>query len=114
MDQVSMTSAYMWAIVIMVVFFLAAVVIANLIVYKPKNPGTTTRRLWFWVLCAATGVVTFVVNFIIGNSISVPNLQSSYHLHSAIATGVAVLLYILIGFGASKIFANSKVGTWFN
>lgn len=109
-----MTSAYMWAIVIMIAFFLVAIVIANLIVYKPKNPGTTARKLWFWALCAATGVVAFVVNFIIGNGISVPSLQSSYHLHSAIAAGIAVLLYILIGFVASKIFANSKIGTWFN
>ncbi len=31
MEQVSITSAYMWAIVIMVVFFLLAVIISNLI-----------------------------------------------------------------------------------
>lgn len=114
MDQVSMSSAYMWAIVIMIVFFILAVVIANLIVYKPKNPGTTARRLWFWSLCVATGVVAFVANFIKGNSISVPSLQSSYHMHSAIAAASAVILYILVGFVVSKLFANSKVGTWFN
>lgn len=31
MEQVSITTAYMWAIVIMVVFFLLAVIISNLI-----------------------------------------------------------------------------------
>jgi len=104
----------MWAVVIMTVFFLIAVVIANLIMFKPKNPGTTARRLWFWILCVATGVVAFVVNFIIGNSISIPSLQSAYHLHTAIAAIAAVVLYILVGFGVSKIFSTSKVGTWFN
>lgn len=114
MDQVSITSAYMWAIVIMAVFFLAAVVIANLIVFKPRNPGTTSRRVWFWVLCVCSGIVAFVVNYFIGNSIRVPSLQSSYHMHSAIASGIAIVLYIVIGFIVSKLFANSKVGTWFN
>ena len=32
MEQVSITSAYMWAIVIMVAFFLLAVIISNLII----------------------------------------------------------------------------------
>lgn len=38
MEQVSITSAYMWAIVIMVAFFLLAVIISNLILFKPNNP----------------------------------------------------------------------------
>lgn len=47
MEQISITSAYMWAIVIMVAFFLLAVIISNLILFKPNNSGTTTRRIWF-------------------------------------------------------------------
>lgn len=113
MEQVSMTSAYMWAIVIMVVFFLLAVIISNAIIFKPNNPGTTTRRIWFWILCVATGVVGFIVNFIIGNSITVPSIQSDYYMHSGIAAGISVVVYILIGFVVSKLFPNSKVGTWF-
>lgn len=112
MEQVSITSAYMWAIVIMVAFFLLAVVIANLILFKPNNPGTTTRRIWFWVFCVATGVVGFIINFIIGKGITVPSIQSDYLMHSGIA-GVCVVGYILIGFVVSKLFPNSKVGTWF-
>lgn len=113
MDQVSMTSAYMWAIVTMVVFLLFAVVIANLILFKPNNSGTTARRIWFWTLCVATGIVGFVINFIIGNNISVPSIQSDYYMHSGIAAGICVLGYILIGFIISKLLPNSKVGTWF-
>lgn len=113
MDQVSITSAYMLAIIIMVVFFMLSVIIANLILFKPNNPGTTARRLWFWVLCIASGVIGFVVNYIIGRGISVPSTQSDYYMHSGIAAGVCVLVYILVGFAVSKIFPNSKVGTWF-
>lgn len=113
MEQVSMTSAYMWAIVIMVVFFSLAVIISNAIIFKPNNPGTTTRRIWFWIFCVATGVVGFIVNFIIGNNITVPSIQSDYYMHSGIAAGVCVVVYILIGFVVSKLFPNSKVGTWF-
>lgn len=113
MDQVSMTSAYMWAIVIMVVFFLLAVIIANLILFKPNNPGTTTRRIWFWVLCVVTGVVGFIVNYVIGSNISVPSIQSNYYMHAGIAAGVCILFYILVGFIVCKMFPNSKVGTWF-
>jgi|O1111metagenome_2_1110795.scaffolds.fasta_scaffold39410_2 sulfoxide reductase heme-binding subunit YedZ len=113
MEQVSITTAYMWAIVIMVVFFLLAVIISNLILFKPNNPGTTTRRIWFWVLCIGAGVVGFLINFLIGNGITVPIIQSRYFMHSCIASAVCVVVYILVGFVVSKIFQNSKVGTWF-
>lgn len=113
MDQVSISSAYVWAIVVTVVFFLFAVVIANLILYKPKNPGTTARRVWFWVLCAASGVVGFVINYIISLGIRVPSIQSSYVEHSVYAFGICIVAYILIGLIISKLAPNSKVGTWF-
>lgn len=113
MNQVSMTSAYMWALVIMVVFFLLAVIISNLIIYKPNDPGTAKRRIWFWTLCVATGVVSFIVNFIIGSGITVPTIQSSFYMHSGIATGVSVVLYIIFGFIVSKLFPKSSLGTWF-
>lgn len=113
MDQASMTSAYLWALVIMVAFFLLAVIISNLILFKPNNSGTTTRRIWFWILCVATGVVGFIINFIIGKGITVPIIQSDYFKHAGIAAGVSVVIYILVGIGISKWFPNSKVGTWF-
>lgn len=113
MEQVSITSAYMWAIVIMAAFFLLAVVIANLILFKPNNSGTTSRRIWFWVLCVATGLVGFIINFIRAQKIDVPSVQSSFLMHTAIAAGVCVVVYIIVGFVFSKLFPNSKVGTWF-
>ena len=113
MDQVSITSAYMWALISMVVCFLIATFIANLILFKPHNPGTTQRRIWFWVLCVASGVIGFIINFFIGQNINVPSIHSNYIMHAGIATGICVLIYIIVGFIVSKIFPNSKVGTWF-
>lgn len=113
MEQISITSAYMWALVIMVVFFLTAVIIANLILFKPNNTGTTNRRIWFWILCVSTGVVGFVINYFIGQKIDVPTLQSNFYMHAGIATVVSMAIYIIAGFVVSKIFPNSKVGTWF-
>ena len=113
MEQVSITSAYMWSCVIMVIFLLIAVLIANMILYKPNNTGVTQRRVLFWVLFAATGVVGFLINYIIATGIAIPSVQASYLMHSAIAAGVSVVAYLVIGFVISKIFSNSKVGTWF-
>lgn len=112
-NQVALSSAYMLAFVTLVFFFLLAVLIANLIIFKPKNPGTTARRIWFWILWALTGVVGYITNYIIGSKINVPSLQSEYLLHSAIAAVISLLLFVVLGFAVSKIFSNSKVGTWF-
>lgn len=113
MEQVSITSAYMWAFSVMAVFFFLAVIIANQIMYRPNNPGTTARRIWFWALCVATGFVGFFINYYLGSHIEVNSQQSNYYMHSGIAAGISVAVYILVGFIVSKIFPNSKVGTWF-
>lgn len=113
MEQVSIASAYMWAFVVMVVFFLVAVFVASSIPYRPGNPGTTQRRIWFWILCILTGVVGFVINYIIGSGISVPSTQSSYYTNAVIASAAALALFIVIGLAVSKMFPTSKVGTWF-
>ena len=113
MDQVPFYSAYMWALISMIVCFLIATFIANLILFKPNNPGTTQRRIWFWVLCVASGVIGFIINFFIGQSISVPSNQNKYFMHAGIAFVICVVIYIFVGFVVSKLFPNSKVGTWF-
>lgn len=112
MHQVSFTAVYVWALVTMIVLFLLAVLIANMIQYKPNDPGTTARRIWFWILCALTGALAFVINFSISES-ALPAYKPSLQMHSGIAAGVAVVLYIIVGFVVSKAFSRSKVGTWF-
>ncbi len=113
MDQVSILSAYLWAFVTMVIFFLIAVCIANAILFRPNNPGTTARKLWFWILCVMSGVIGFLINYYIGSSVTVPSIKASYYTNAGIAAGVSIVFFILIGFAVSKMFPNSKVGTWF-
>lgn len=113
MEQVSISSAYTWAFVVAAILFLVAAVVANMILYKPNNPGTATRRVWFWVLGVMSAVLGFVINQIIAGNITVPSIKSDYLMHASIAAGVSLLLYILCGFVVSKLFPKSKVGTWF-
>ena len=113
MDQVSMTTAWMWSIVVMVVCFLVALVIANAVLFKPNDPGTSTRRIWFWIFGVLSVVIGFIVNYIIADGIDVPSAQSDYHMHSGISAGVCFVVYVIVGFAVSKLFPNSKVGTWF-
>ena len=113
MEQASMTSAYMWSFVVMAAFFLLAVLIANMITFKPGNTGVTQRRVWFWILAIGTGIISFLINYGIGSGITVPNIQSSYFMHSGIASGVSVVIFIVLGFALSKVFSKSKIGTWF-
>lgn len=113
MDQVSVTTAYMWALIVMVVCFLIATLISNMILYKPNNPGTTAKRIWFWVLCVASAIIGFIINYTKGMAITVPSVQSNFFMHAGIAAGVSLVVYILLGFIISKIFPNSKIGAWF-
>lgn len=114
MEQVSVTSVYMWALVVMVVFFLLAVLIANMIPFKHNDPGTTKRRVWFWILFAATLIVSFVITWVVvAGGIQVPTIKANFEMHACIASGSVALLYVVLGFLMSKIFSSSKIGTWF-
>lgn len=113
MDQVSVTSAYMWAVIITAVGFFVAIIAANLILFKPNNPGTSARRIWFWVLCALSVITGFIVNSIIASGIAVPSIKSEYIMHAGFAAVSSLALYVIVGFIVSKLFPNSKVGTWF-
>lgn len=113
MEQVSATSAYIWAIIVMAVCLGLAVIISNLINYKPNNPGTVAKRIWFWALCAANVAAGFLINFLIQEKIVVPTQASAYLKAAGIAAGIALVGYIVMGFCISKMFPRTKVGTWF-
>jgi hypothetical protein len=113
MEQVSVTSAYMWSFVVMIILLLFAILMANMILFKPGNTGVTKRRIWFWIPFLFTGVIGFLINYVISTGIKVPSLQASYQMHSAIAAISSMVVYVVIGFVLSKSFSNSKIGTWF-
>lgn len=120
MVGIPVTTAYMWAAVVAVVFFFVAVIATNMILAKPNNPGTKARRIWFWIMAVLTPIVGFVVNSLYLSSMAdneevtlTETSKSEFMLHSGIAAGVFFLSFIVLGVFLSKIFKSSKVGTWF-
>lgn len=114
MENVVNSQAYMWAAVVFAGLFLLSVLIAVLIPFKPNNTGRTARRVWFWVLCVLTPIVSFVVNQIVASGIEIPVKKEEYISTSVIASIIALVLFVVLGFAISKIFSTKKVGTWFN
>lgn len=109
-------SAYIMAVVIALVFLLIAAVISNLIQFEggshPKDPGK--RKMWFWIFAILCPVVIFLVGFLVVRAgIKVPSLRDKYTTALSIGTGVAFLIYIVLGFILSKIFKHGKLGNWF-
>ncbi len=107
---------YIFGAVVGLVMLAIAAVVANRIKFQggqnPKDPGR--RRLWFWMLLAYTFVGFFLYNkFWVAQSVA-PNLQSKFMTASLIGCGIAVGVYLIVGFIWSKAMSRSKVGNWFN
>lgn len=79
-----------------------------MILFKPGNTGVTQRRVWFWILAIGTGIISFLINYGIGSGITVPNIQSSYFMHSGIASGVSVVILSFLDLHWVKYLANQK------
>ena len=109
----SVVVAYVWAVVISLALLLIAIIIANLIPNRPGGKDISQRRMWFWVLFVVTAVASFGVNFWIANGIKIPSKHADFMLAAAISAGVAVVIYVLLGFILSKAMKRSKLGTWF-
>ena len=109
------TSAYIITIITALIFVLLSALIANAIKFEggsnPKDPRT--RKTWFWILA----IVNPALAFLIGYFIFIPdaNVMVVNNYVSALSMGTAIgfMLYILMGFILSKVFANGKIGHWF-
>lgn len=113
LEQISNLQAYFWAFIVLAVAFLLAVLFSNLVLYKPNDNGATKRRIIFWVMAILTCSVSFLVNYFIAGGILIGVYRSDFIMHAGIASGAAFLLFIIFGFMISKIFPNTKCGTWF-
>ncbi len=107
-------TAYIIAGVVTLVFLLIAALISVSIKFEggtnPQDPKK--RRLWFWIFA----VLTPIVNFILGYFVFLPVgkvAQNKFIIALSIATGVAFILYILLGYILSRAFKNGKIGNWF-
>lgn len=105
--------AYVWAIVISLVFLLIAAIIANLISNKPGGKDISQRRTWFWV-CFILAVATMLaINFTVAFGIKVPTRHDAYMTAAGVSAAVGAVIYILLGLGLSKGMSRSKLGSWF-
>jgi len=110
------TSTYIFAIIFLVVFLLLAIVISNMISFEgganPKDAGK--RRRWFWIFAILGPISFYLYNFLM----VIPTIRrgpamDSFSMHPAIATGVILVSYILIGFIIAKTKKRGKLGNWF-
>ena len=113
LEQISNLQAYFWAFIVLAASFLLAVLFSNLVSYKPHDTGATKRRIIFWIMAILTCSVSFLVNYSIAVGIHIGVYRSDFIMHAGIASGAAFLLFIIVGFMISKIFPNTKCGTWF-
>jgi hypothetical protein len=109
------TSAYILSVVTSLVFLLMSAIIANLIKFEggsnPKDPQK--RKTWFWILAVLTPFVTFLLGYFVFMPNANIMIVKQYNTALSIGTGVAIVLYILLGFILSKIFRTGKIGNWF-
>lgn len=111
------TNTYLLAVISALVFIGIAILISQIIAYEgSKNArDSVKRRVWFFVIAAIDIILFFGYNyFLVKNKIKpVPALQDQFLMHSAIATGVTLLVYFGLGFLLSKLMKRGKFGTIF-
>lgn len=108
-----MVTAYIWSLVVFVIFFLVTIIISNMVPYKPNNTGAGKRRIVFWVFAVLTFAISFLINIAVASNITVQSIKDEYINNSIIGSGAAIVLFILIGLVISKACPKTKVGTWF-
>lgn len=112
--MVNVTSAYIVAIIVCAVFFLLAMLIANMIKFKPDLSDKTKRRVCFWVLAILNPIIGFALNYgIFYVHINAHSKQAAFLTAMAIAAAIALVLYIVAGVIAAKISKTGKISTLF-
>lgn len=109
----STSVAYIWAIVISLVFLVISAIVANMISNKPGGRDIKQRRTWYWILFVLALVVMIGINIFLAYTIKVPTRHSAYMTATGISTAVGAVLYILLGVFLSKGLSRSKLGSWF-
>lgn len=115
MNNNQVAIAYILGVAISLVFLLISAIVSNAIKFEGgSNPrDKQKRRLWYWIFCVLSVIVTAVVGFIISSNIAVPGIQKKFNMALLIAMGIGLVLYIVLGFILSKVFKNGKLGHWF-
>lgn len=111
------SNTYILAVVAAIVFVGIAILIGSLIAYQGgKNPSDAKkRRVWFWLTGIVATAAFFCYNYFYVSGTIVPTqmLQDKFFTHTAIATGVTLVVYVIAGFVMSKLLKRQKFGTVF-
>lgn len=109
------TSAYIISIVTALIFLLLAAIIANAIKFEggsnPKDPQS--RKTWFWILAILNPATSFLLGYFVFKPEANMMVLNNYVNALSIGTVIGFVLYLLLGFILSKVFANGKIGHWF-
>ncbi len=109
------TSAYIITIITALIFILISALIANAIKYEggsnPKDPQS--RRTWFWIIAILNPGIAFLLGYFVFIPDANIMVVNKYIGALSMGTAIGFILYILVGFILSKIFANGKIGHWF-
>lgn len=112
------SNTYILAIVIAVVFVGISIAVSSMIAFEggrnPRDPKK--RRVWFIILGIIGTILFFSWNyFIVLEKIKpVASFQNQFLKHAGIATGVTLVVYVLVGFILSKLMRRKKYGTIFS
>jgi sulfoxide reductase heme-binding subunit YedZ len=109
------TSAYIITLLTALIFVLISALIANAIKFEggsnPKDPQS--RKTWFWILAILNPAVAFLLGYFVFKPDANMMVVNRYMSALSMGTAIGFVVYILIGFVLSKIFANGKIGHWF-
>ncbi|SEB20724.1 hypothetical protein [Pedobacter hartonius] len=109
------TSAYIITLITALIFVLISALIANAIKFEggsnPKDPQL--RKTWFWILAILNPAVAFLLGYFVFKPDANIMVVNNYISALSMGTAIGFVLYILLGFILSKVFANGKIGHWF-
>lgn len=100
------TATYLTDAVIGIAFIIIILIVANLIVWQPgaHDSSPAKRRLWYFILGAATLFVNLGVNYFMWmRHISKAQFVSEYTIHMIVAALVGTIIYLGVTFGICKM-----------
>ena len=100
------TATYMTDAIVGIAFIIIALIVINMIAWQPgaHDSSPAKRRLWFWILAAASLFVSLGINYFTWmQHISKPQFVSEYTTHMILAAVVGTVVYIAVTFGICKM-----------
>ena len=105
---------YIIGTVVSVIVLLVSVMIANKIEFLPDSSDVKSRKTWFWIVSILAPVLTFLLGYLfVYQGLKVPSQKTAAMTAMLISSGVAWVVYIVLGIIISKAFRNKKIGNWF-